>query len=552
MGICESDPDFGGETSFKRGEQYFVPTIDTFFNRNQLSNNSRDKVYLYFSLVKIVDPKRMHSFSITIINNAKLNIEAYLGDLEERSGKEIQFEKSCELNYYFQRKQLLLITPKINGIQTGETKTIILSDLIRNPGSSIIIFNGIGDLIISYKQTRMREVPSKNAVSSFNFNFNLSNKIFDNPKNIPDTYFTIYILDNKLKRALYKSQEYYVKNIVSNTIKLDNESLIVNGNSNTPLYLVLFCPHIRQNKPIGYAEFNLRLLEYNLSNDIITNLPLKSSKYGDIGNVNINYDQIIKYTFIDYLQKGMRINLDIAIDYTASNNGPHNPIPLHNTDPRYTNDYEEVIEAFGSIVTFYNDDQSFPVYGFGGIPRSSDNVDGSVNHCFNINFKKVPKIKGIENIIKAYRESLSKVTLAAPTCFSPVIDKVIQEIKYDMENNREENHYYILLILTDGCINDTQQTVDKIVEASYLPMSIIIVGIGKADFTLMKPLPGDEIGCVNSRGEPWKRDIVQFVEFEEFKKFNAVHYGTDLTEEVLEEIPKQVETYYRMVGKFNE
>ena len=215
MGICESDPDFGGETSFKRGEQYFVPTIDTFFNRNQL--------YLYFSLVKIVDPKRMHSFSITIINNAKLNIETYSGDLEERSGKEIQFEKSCEVNYYFQRKQLLLITPKINGIQTGETKTIILSDLIRNPGSSIIIFNGIGDLIISYKQTRMREVPSKNAVSSFNFNFNISNKIFDNPKNIPETYFIIYILDNKLKRALYKSQEYYVKNIVSNTIKLDNE-----------------------------------------------------------------------------------------------------------------------------------------------------------------------------------------------------------------------------------------------------------------------------------------------------------------------------------------
>ena len=45
----------------------------------------------------------------------------------------------------------------------------------------------------------------------------------DNPKNIPETYFIIYILDNKLKRALYKSQEYYVKNIVSNTIKLDNE-----------------------------------------------------------------------------------------------------------------------------------------------------------------------------------------------------------------------------------------------------------------------------------------------------------------------------------------
>ena len=129
---------------------------------------------------------------------------------------------------------------------------------------------------------------------------------------------------------------------------------------------------------------------------------------------------------------------------------------------------------------------------------------------------------------------------------------MIQEIKYDLANNREENHYYILLILTDGCINDMQQTRDKIVEASYLPMSIIIVGIGKADFTLMDQLDGDEEPVVNSRGEPWKRDIVQFVEFEKFKRAGIVNIGTDLTEEVLKEIPTQVEKYYNFIGKFYE
>ena len=553
MGSCESRPDLGDGTSFQRGEQYFDLTKDKNPNNSPISNNSRDRVYLYFSLVKIVNPKQMHSFSISIINNAKLNIETYLGDSEERSGQEIQFGKSFEVNYYFQRKQILLITPKINGSPAGETKEIILSDLIRNPQNSIIIFDGIGNLIISYKQTRMGEAPSENIVSSFNFNFYLSHEIFDNPMNIPETYFVIYILDNNIKRALYKSPEYHVKNIVSNTINIDNESLIVNGNANTPLYLLLFCPHLRQNKPIGSAEFNLRLLEYNSSMDIITNIPLKSNKYGNLGNISINYNQTVRYTFIDYLQKGMRINLDIAIDYTASNNEPQdNPIPLHNTDPRYQNDYEKSIETCGSIVAFYDYDQLFPVYGFGGIPHSPDNPNDMIKHCFPVNFQENPEIKGIENIIKAYRESLSKVTLASPTCFSPVIEKVIQEIKHDMEYNREENHYYILLILTDGCINDTQQTMDKIVEASYLPMSIIIVGIGKADFTLMDLLDGDKNPVVNSRGEPWKRDIVQFVEFEKFKASDTVHYGTDLTEEVLKEIPTQVETYYRKIGKFYE
>ena len=56
-------------------------------------------------------------------------------------------------------------------------------------------------------------------------------------------------------------------------------------------------------------------MEYNLSIDQITNIGLKSSKYGNIGNLRINYDQTVKLTFIDYLQKGMQINLDIAIDY---------------------------------------------------------------------------------------------------------------------------------------------------------------------------------------------------------------------------------------------
>ena len=358
MGVCESEPDFKDETSFKRGEKHFYPIQEINHNGSPYSNNSRNNVYLYFSLVKIVNPKQMHSFSISIINNAKLNDEAYLGDLEEHSGKEIQFGKSFEVNYYFERKQLLLITPKINGSPAGETKKIILSDLIRNPQNSIIIFDGMGNLIISIKRKGIGEVPSENLVSSFNFNIKLSHKIFDNTMNISETYFMIYILDNDIKRALYKSQEYHVKNIVSNTINIDNESLIVNENANTPLYLVLFCPHLRQNKFIGYAEFSLRLLEYNLSMDIITNISLKSNKYGNLGNISIKYNHSVKYTFLDYLQKGLNLKLDIAIDYTASNNDPQdNQIPLHNTDPSKPNDYEEVIatlEVFWLLIIMIN------------------------------------------------------------------------------------------------------------------------------------------------------------------------------------------------------
>lgn len=48
------------------------------------------------------------------------------------------------------------------------------------------------------------------------------------------------------------------------------------------------------------------------------------------------------------------------------------------------------------------------------------------------------------------------------------------------------------MILTDGIINDLQKTIDEIVRGSQLPMSIIIVGIGDADFSEMEFLDADE------------------------------------------------------------
>ena len=550
MGACESGTKKEKDETYLPGEQYFNKIVDINPNRSPYSNNNRDKVDLYFSLINVVIPSKIISFSVTIINNVKLGIETYLGDLENRTGNNIEFANSFSVDYYFQREQCLIIEPKINNKNTGNEKRITLSDLIRSPENKLKInFQGIGILIINFRQKKIRETPSQNQISSFQFTFNLRNKIF-NSQYLSGLFFILYSFDNGQKRPLYKSQELTFRNnlMQSNIINLPSELLCPNNNKTNPIYLGMFCPFMQASKPIGEAVFNLNNLEYNLNNDQLSMVDLNSNKYGTLATIQINYDQYIKLTFIDYLSKGMQINLDIAIDYTASNN--ENPIPLHHLDGRTQNDYEKAIESCGSIIAFYDYDQLFPVYGFGGIPKAPGNPNGMVSHCFNINFQSDPNIKGINNILEAYRQSLNYVQLAAPTYFTPVIDKVISEIKYDLENRQEENHYYVLLILTDGCINDMSQTCDKIVEASYLPLSIIIVGIGNADFSLMDILDGDKYPLKNSRGELRKRDIVQFVKFEDFKRQNAIDYGTDLTEEVLKEIPTQVEEYYEKCGKF--
>lgn len=81
--------------------------------------------------------------------------------------------------------------------------------------------------------------------------------------------------------------------------------------------------------------------------------------------------------------------------------------------------------------------------------------------------------------------------------------------------------YYILLILTDGVVTDMADTREAIVRASHLPMSVIIVGVGNADFTDMQTLDGDDGVLRSPRGEPAVRDIVQFVPFRELKNVSA-------------------------------
>lgn len=47
-------------------------------------------------------------------------------------------------------------------------------------------------------------------------------------------------------------------------------------------------------------------------------------------------------------------------------------------------------------------------------------------------------------------------------------------------------------MLTDGAISDMEATKKAIIAASSLPLSIIIVGVGGADFTAMNVLDADD------------------------------------------------------------
>ncbi|KAF9428042.1 Copine-8 [Podila epigama] len=238
-------------------------------------------------------------------------------------------------------------------------------------------------------------------------------------------------------------------------------------------------------------------------------------------------------SFLDYLAGGVQLNLVVAIDFTQSNGDPRHPQSLHYRNPSGENDYTRAIRSVGNILQCYDTDKKFPVYGFGG------RVNGAVSHCFALNGNpQYPEVDGVDGVLAAYWHALQFAELYGPTNFAPVINQTAAICNQHRAGSTEE--YYVLLILTDGVITDMDNTIRAIVEGSRLGLSIIIVGIGNANFDNMNVLDADD-EPLRANGKVMARDIVQFVPFRDFQ---VGAFGNEaLAEAVLAEVPDQFVSY---------
>jgi len=269
----------------------------------------------------------------------------------------------------------------------------------------------------------------------------------------------------------------------------------------------------------------------------------KGSKYNNSGTVKLDSIKIeVEPSFLDYIKGGTQVNFTLAVDFTGSNGNPNQSSSLHYRDPTgRPNQYQVAIQSVGEIIQDYDSDKMFPALGFGArIPPN-----GQVSHEFFLTLDpKNPYCNGLDEIMAAYFNSLYNVQLYGPTNFSPVIRHVA---KFADAYQTDPTNYFVLLIITDGIITDFEETKRSIIEASHLPMSIIIVGVGEEDFSAMDDLDSDE-SLLRSGSMVAKRDIVQFVELRKFLQGNGGWSKHLLAKEVLAEIPGQLLSYMNSKG----
>lgn len=111
-----------------------------------------------------------------------------------------------------------------------------------------------------------------------------------------------------------------------------------------------------------------------------------------------------------------------------------------------------------------------------------------------------------------------------------------------MQRQGRSDHYFVLLIVTDGCVTNPERTVNAIVDCAELPVSIVIVGVGNRDFSPMQRLLS--LTLKSSEGRLLRREIVTFV------PYTTSMTSNELVTKLLLNVPRQFLSWAMMHGRF--
>jgi hypothetical protein len=464
-------------------------------NNNYNNQNLSQKINILLRLKNYKFFDNSFQIKLEICNNKQLKKFDNLGLTESKMGEEIIFDKYFTIDYLFEKEQLIKIT------------IISEEDNSFNYSFETTVGTIMGTKSLSFKKNIFSEeddetlffdifLDAKNAeISRKIIKFKTEIKLFPNTNKNINNNEIFFVISNKIDgknfRNTYKSEEIIYK---EKEKELTENSSIDKIRTFTDfiLYKNFVCENDDDEILINFYDekFNIfAKIETNLSEIREKDNDNKAFNLNDnisskkIGSFKVKILEKINKTFVDYLADGMQINLVIGIDFTASNGQASEKNSLHSFNLNEPNFYERAIQSCGQILSYYDYDKIFPVYGFGSCYPGCN----TVSHCFNLNLTDDPNIYGLENIIRTYKENVYKLNFSGPTYFSPLINNLINIVEMNKLQSNDEI-YYILLILTDGQINDMGKTSDAIIKAAFLPISIIIIGIGNADFSNMNNL----------------------------------------------------------------
>jgi hypothetical protein len=252
-----------------------------------------------------------------------------------------------------------------------------------------------------------------------------------------------------------------------------------------------------------------------------------------------NYSERVLPSFMDMMRENsLDVSLIVGIDYTQSNGPIEDRTSLHYIGGAIgSNPYEAAIQTIGNMLSVYSADQSIAGYGFGAkVPPT-----GEVSHCFSLTGDPYnPLCEDVSAVLMHYRNVLTKVQTWGPTMFSELLGTVGSIVaKRASAAGPSCTAYTCVLIITDGVISDMERTRAELIKLSHLPVSVLIVGVGRENFSKMKTLDDGEGRPLQKRGNQVAgRRFVRFVDFASFSSPDGQTDMGRISETILGIIPE--------------
>eukprot|EP00588_Corethron_pennatum_P007216 CAMPEP_0194298350 /NCGR_PEP_ID=MMETSP0169-20130528/60116_1 /TAXON_ID=218684 /ORGANISM="Corethron pennatum, Strain L29A3" /LENGTH=1251 /DNA_ID=CAMNT_0039048327 /DNA_START=1167 /DNA_END=4922 /DNA_ORIENTATION=- len=262
----------------------------------------------------------------------------------------------------------------------------------------------------------------------------------------------------------------------------------------------------------------------SLAGAALSKIPQQYEEYYKNFPIGNKINKSAEPVFSNYLSRGYQFSLCLAIDFSASNGNPRSQQSLHYVTDGKLNDYEKAIIKLCSMFIKYDSDSKVPVRGFG------IDLGGSPNHCFQMGSKL--EADGIGDILNTYRSASQQTfDMSLSKDWSVVI---LNAIDFARKSQNDANfsgvhNYSVLLILSNGPVDNIDATIDALHEVASVPLSVVVVGIGDSDFSEITQLLEGDLG----------NDVITFVNFhDDLQKLK------ELEEIALCKVAHQLEHYF--------
>ena len=216
------------------------------------------------------------------------------------------------------------------------------------------------------------------------------------------------------------------------------------------------------------------------------------------------------FSLIDYLERDIHLNTSLAIDFSETNE-----INTHHLGEGGITVFGNLMNNFIDLLWPYNDDEFFYIFGYG-----FELLNGNIEEENLYPINRTPESPSTQknNIMAAYSNFLKHINFSKiKSNLNLIIKKFNEKIKEEVDLY-DINEYNILLLFVNNDIYNNEEFANEIILSSELPISVVIIGLGKGPFKQLENSQKNFMNLKDSNKKRAKRKNFKFVSFNKLDK----------------------------------